>query len=286
MDKTPFIERLDSIRDLPTISEVAAQLNSLIDSPETTIEQISDTIQKDPAMVGKVLRLVNSSFFGIGTEVASVSRAVVILGLNAVRNALMSISIIDSMKNIGGDNVDLKAFWKHAITCAVIGRVLASRSRIGKPEEAFTVGIVHDIGKLVLAKYFPEKFSEIMVKVSDGKSFFEAENGIIPIHHNEIGAYLAQRWGLPQVISDGILFSHNTDDFNPHPTASLVSCADSLANAGCLTEPDDCLVELPGGEFKEQLQAEIECRGEWLPDVVIETEAACSMLLGGGENGE
>jgi HD-like signal output (HDOD) protein len=284
VEKEVFFKTLDGIGDLPTLPEVAVQLNGLLDCPETTVEEVGDTIKQDQAIVGKMLRLVNSSFYGLGKQVTSVPRAVVILGFNMIRNALISVSIIDSMKGFGGGGVDLKAFWRHAISCAVIGRHLSIRSRIGFPEEAFTVGIVHDIGKLVLAKYFPGEFSEIMLGVAAGKTFYEAEPGVVPAHHNEIGAYLAGRWGLPQVICDGIRLSHGVDGSGSYPAAGLVLCANLLANDGASMDVDRYPVGAFGGDLMEPLWAQIQGRGEWLPEAAVEIETACSILLDGGKD--
>jgi HD-like signal output (HDOD) protein len=284
LEKNNFFKTLDGVRDLPTLPEVAVQLNNLLGSPETTVEEVGDTIINDQAIVGKMLRLVNSSFYGLGEKVTTVPRAVVILGFNMIRNALISVSIIDSMKGFDGGGVDLKTFWRHAISCAVIGRHLSIRSQIGLPEEAFTVGIVHDIGKLVLAKYFPGKFSEIMAKVGAGKTFFEAEAGVVPVHHNEIGAYLARRWGLPQVICDGIRFSHGEDIPDSCPVAGIVLCANSFVNAeGMIDVEMSPAVPFPG-DIMDWLRPEIESREEWLPDAVLEMKAALSILLGGGDD--
>jgi HD-like signal output (HDOD) protein len=284
LDRQAFYRKLDSIRELPTLPEVVVQLNMLLDSSDTTIDQVSETIEKDQAIVGKMLRLVNSSFFGWGAKVTTVSRAVVILGFNTVRNALVSVSIIDSTRSFHGSGIDMKNFWRHAISCAVIGKYLSSRSGIGLPEEAFTVGVLHDIGKLVLAKFFQKEFSYILEKTGTGESFYKAESGVVPVHHNEIGAYLARRWHLPQVICDGIRFSHGITSSSQYPIANLVLCADRIVTAGCLDDSGDGVVDFAPGEMPAQVKPVVESRELWLPEIVSETNAACSMLLMGGED--
>jgi HD-like signal output (HDOD) protein len=284
LGKDAFFKSLDNIRDLPTLPQVAVQLNKILNDPDTTVDEVGCLIEKDQAIVGKMLRLVNSSFYGFGNSVTTVSRAVVILGFNMIRNALISVSIIDTMKGFGGSGIDLKAFWKHSISCAVIGRHLSIRSGVGSPEEAFTVGIIHDIGKLVLAKYFTEEFSKIMTEVAEGRPFFEVEAGVVPVHHNEIGAYLARRWSLPQVICDGIRFSHGADTPDASPVAALVLCANMLVNTDGAADADQGPGETFNGEMMDRLRSEIEDGGEWLPEAVSEIEAACSILLDGGKH--
>lgn len=284
MDKAEFYKKLDRIRELPTLPEVAVQLNNLLDNPETTIDQVSDTIKKDQAIVGKMLRLVNSSFFGWGAKVTTIPRAVVILGFNTVRNALVTVSIIDSVKSFHGNGVDMKTFWRHAISCAVIGRQLSLRCRIGSPEEVFTAGIVHDIGKLVLMKFFQKELSEILKKTALGESFYDAETRVIPVHHNEIGAYLAQRWRLPQVICDSIRYSHGGASSSQYPIASLVSCTDRIVNAWHLGDEGECPLDLPSGEIPDRIRPEVDGRKQWLPETVSEIETACSIFINGGED--
>jgi HD-like signal output (HDOD) protein len=244
-------------------------------------------------MVGKVLRLVNSSFFGLGSKVSTVSRAVVILGFNTVRNALISISIIDSTKNFHGNKVNMKDFWQHAISCAVVAKYLSSRTHIGLPEEAFTVGIVHDIGKLVLAKYFPDEFLDIMKKATAETSFYDAETGVIPVHHNHIGAYLTERWRLPKNICDAIRFSHNMPSNSQNPLAGIVLCSDAMVNSGCFMAKDEmekddqeeAPVILPPGDILDQLKPEVENRHQWIPEILPEIQAATSILLSGASDG-
>lgn len=284
MNQSEFYRKLDKIRDLPTLSEVAVELNSLLNCPETTIDQVSDTIKKDQAIVGKMLQLVNSSFFGLKEKVTTVPRAVVFLGFNTVKNVLISVSIIDSIKDFRGNGIDLKAFWQHAVSCAVVSKHLSSHSRIGQPEEAFTAGIVHDIGKLVLARFFPKEFLEILKRSANGHSFYQAESEVIPVRHDEIGAYLAERWQLPKIICDAIRYSHEIRPAGQHPVASLVMCADRIVGFGAFADVENWPVDKLTLNIQGELLQEVKNVKQWLPETVSEIEAACSVLLHGGKD--
>lgn len=286
MNKESFLKRLEGIHDLPTLPQVALEINRLLDDPQVTVEQVAETIEKDQAIVPKLLRLVNSSFFGFQEKVGDVNRAVVILGFNTVRNAIFSVSVIDSIKGIQSDRLDFSEFWRHAISCAVISKHLAINSGLNSYGDAFTAGLVHDIGKLVLAKFFPNEFISIMEKVESGSSFYVAESEVLPMHQNQIGAYIAKRWHLPSVLCRAIEYSKGVHDFSNAPIAYIVSIAeimlDSIEGENLSTTQKDFLPS----DVAEKLWALIENKEEWMPDILDEIEQAYSVLMGEQGNGE
>lgn len=284
MNRKAFLTKIDRITDLPTLPEVAMQVNRLMENQTVTVKEIGKTIEKDQAIVLKLLRLVNSSFFGLREKVSSVSWAVVILGFNTIRNAVISVSVIDSLKGMKNSRLDMKAFWRHAISCAVVSGHLASKCGMGAPEDAFTAGLIHDMGKLVLAKYFPEEFARIMVETETGKSFYEAEKDIIPMHHNQIGVYLTKRWRLPPVVNDAVRYSHGAGDYDRYPVAGIVCCADTIVNMKT-AEAVISRFKWPRCGNAGKLRGYVEKLDEWFPEIEDEIETACLMLLGGEENG-
>ncbi len=252
MKKVAFLKKIDAIRDLPTLPQVALEINRLLDNPGATISQVSNIIRKDQAVASKMLRLVNSSFFGLEKQVSTISRAVVILGFNTVRNALVSVSILKAMKGARNERVDFSSFWRHAISCAVVSKLFARSSHLGAPEDAFTAGLIHDIGKLVLAKYFPDQFVKILEKKDFGRPFYDSEIDVVPVHHNEIGAHLARRWRLPALICDAVHYSHGIFEFDAYPWH-----ASYIVQKRCL----------PAKRLMIQLIIEFTCLGPntWIP---------------------
>jgi putative nucleotidyltransferase with HDIG domain len=284
--RTAFFKKLDAIRDLPTLPKVALEINKLLDNPGATIGQVSNIITKDQAIASKILRLVNSSFFGLETKVSTISRAVIILGFNTVRNALVSVSILKAMKRAQNKQVDLKLFWQHAISCAVVSKHLARSSHLGTPEDAFTAGLIHDIGKLVLAKYFPDQFIKIIDKLEmEHSSFYDSELNVIPVHHNEIGAHLARKWRLPALLCDAVNYSHGIFDFDAYPLACIVFCAEKMLASETFDDLTDYSIDLPQSKNIDTLRVVINNRNEWISVVKNEIQSACLFLMDGDNNG-
>ena len=131
MKESNILKRLDLIEDLPTLPAVAMEVNKMLLDYDTTISKLSDIIEKDQAMVSKILKLVNSSFFGLRGKISSISHAIVVLGFNTIRNAVVSISIIDAFTvKESLDGFDITNFWKHSLSVAVTSKYLAEKTGI------------------------------------------------------------------------------------------------------------------------------------------------------------
>ena len=198
---------LESIEELPMLSAVAVHINSMLQDMDTSADELANVIEKDPAIVAKLLKLTNSSFFGFSSKVSNTAHAIVILGFNTVLNAVLSMAVIDAL-GAGHDKrsgLDMSEFWNHAVAVAVVSRYL-SRSLGGhRHENAFTAGIIHDIGKIVMAQYFKERFLALMDCVrAEGITFRTAEKRLFAMGHDAMGAFLSRRWHLPDDLSAAI----------------------------------------------------------------------------------
>jgi putative nucleotidyltransferase with HDIG domain len=243
--KPDFFQQLDRIRDLPTLPAIGLKINQMLQDPGTTTDQLSRIIETDPAMAVKILKLVNSSFYGFKSTISSISTAVIILGFNTVQHAVVSLSVMKSfalMKNLKGLNI--QDFWHHSLAVAVISKRLADHADKILSSDCFTAGLLHDIGKLILAEYFPEHFEKIWLTIGEsGISFFDAEKMELAVNHAEIGAYLAEKWLLPRPLVDAIRHHHSAFS-GEHRTAAIIGLADLLTNIcgpdseGLLLPPD------------------------------------------------
>lgn len=246
MSRENLIQILDTISDLPTLPSVYLRINQLLQSPDSNVSAIARIIESDQAICSKVLRLVNSSFFGFSRRVTQVSHAVVLLGFNAIRNAVLSISVFESFKTSDSTNFDRRDFWRHSIATGLIARCLARQLGIEQVEEAFAGGILHDLGKLVLDKHLPAEFAQILSIARDQNCpVIEAERVILGTDHAEIGEYLMEQWQLPHVLVEMVALHHTPSILRSNPTlVSLVHIGDVLArqmgigNAGDFLVPD------------------------------------------------
>lgn len=274
---------LDTIQELPTLSSVAMRANSMLLSMDTTARDLAGVIEKDQAMVGKLLKLANSSFFGVSSRVSDVAHAVMILGFNAVLNAILSMAVIDAFSIEKGrhNGLDATAFWRHSIGVAVTARYL-SRGLGGKRNEnVFTAGILHDIGKVVMALFFTDRFIELQQAEKTGQAtgYLEAEKRYFPLGHAAVGAILARCWNLPEDLT-AVIARHHHPGMMPsvNNLVELVHTADALMNLHI--EQKGPPEEWPICSYARKLMGgQIRSVDQWLPDIEEEIEEACQSIL-------
>ncbi len=223
---------LDNVTDLPTLPTVYAQISHLIRDPKTSVADVAKVIEKDQAITSKILRLVNSSFFGFTRQISTIRQAVVLLGFNTIRNTVLSVSVFESFSNVTRGEFDLREFWKHALATGVIATYLDKRIRTGFQEETFVAGLLHDMGKIILNRYFQQEFEEALFYArSNQETFYESERAVIGFSHDEVGEYLADKWQLPYSLGEAIALHHQPGNIRSNPTlVSLIHLANSVAH--------------------------------------------------------
>lgn len=201
---------LGSLDKLPTLPVIYTKLLHLLPSPDTTIHVISNIIAEDQVIAAKVLRFVNSAFYGFPQRIGSLQRAIVILGFNAIKNLVLATSVWDLFQKIQADHpFNKESFWKHSVGCAVASRVLAEAADLKNPEDVFTGGLLHDIGKVVQAGYFTDQFNRVIDLIDrTGLPMVEAEKRVFGFDHTQIGTAIATRWRFPQDTVNMIALHH------------------------------------------------------------------------------
>lgn len=234
MKPDEILKKLDSIKDIPTLPTIVFELNELLQDPNTPITDISDIIEKDQAMSLRVLKLVNSAFYGIHKEVNDIGNAIVLLGFNTVRNAIVSLGVINSFSGIKSlEGFDISDFWKHSLAVAVVSKSLSEKTKIASPDSCFVGGLLHDIGKVILAQYFQDLFEKVWNAAKrENISFYEAEKKEISIDHGRIGAYLATKWELPESFIDVIRWHHDVrNDSESKKMILIIYLSDIIVNS-------------------------------------------------------
>jgi putative nucleotidyltransferase with HDIG domain len=202
----PILEKLN---DIPTLPIVATKVTELINDPNSSSAEIADVLKKDQVLTAKVLKLINSPYYGIPSEVTDVKRALAYLGFNTLAQLVLSVSVISLFADRKNSRFSLQDFWKHALGTAVASEVIAKRIGYPKPEECFTCGLLHDIGKIVLLQIAPEEFSKVVALTEKEKiSFHESEKRLEIPSHGYLGEYIANKWRLPMVIRMSIRYHH------------------------------------------------------------------------------
>jgi putative nucleotidyltransferase with HDIG domain len=212
-------------KNLPTIPTVLAKILQLVDAESSSGKELIAVIEHDQALTGKMLRLANSAFFGQTRRVATIPRAVVLLGFSTVRNLALGVKVWDALGS-GIARNRLEELWAHAVAVAVATKTLAARLRAGDPDEGFTAGLLHDVGRLVLAMRFREDYWRAVGGASEADTIEAMESAELGVDHAEVGGWILEAWNLPASIVD-IVRSHHAPDARPG-VGGLLAVADRL----------------------------------------------------------
>jgi HD-like signal output (HDOD) protein len=247
-----IFEKIESIPTLPVIVE---RLNSIIYKPQTNAKEVAKILSMDPALSSKTLRIVNSAFYGLPNRITSVTHAIIMLGFNTVKNIAISSTVLDFFKKEATNTELLKDIWKHSIAVASAAKVLAKHLGQIVLEEFFMSGLLHDIGYIVLYVYQYNKFLEFMEKSKTNQEFcIVLEKSIFEYDHQEIGGFLFQKWNMPKVLEEVVLFHHTPLLAREHNfTVNIVCVADNIARALSLGNPGNAYVYKIPPEIQETL---------------------------------
>jgi HD-like signal output (HDOD) protein len=270
--------KLETIRDLPTLPTVVLEMTRLLADPTVSARRLCEKLEKDQAVTSKILRLVNSPFYGFSGKIASLSHALALLGLNVVRNAVISIS---AMNAFGGERRRVEALWRHSIGCGVLARRLSWKLGLPQAEDAFVTGLLHDIGKVFCASYLQDEFASILsLMETEGRSVLEAEEDVLGSDHSQIGGYLAGQWRLPADLTESILYHHRPRLAESNPDlVCAVHLADIICHGLGLGGGQESLVPELDRDAWERLGLRLATIEELLPVVEREYEAARSAFL-------
>ena len=230
--QNPYLESLLSrINDIPTLPASVLRVMQMIEDPFCSSSDLAKVIQADPAMAAKVLKLANSSYYGFRQKIGNIPQAVTLLGFATLKNTLLAAAVFD-MFRVASTGFDLPALWTHSVTAATAAKLLAKRARYPHSEKAFTAALMHDVGKIILARFIPQGLSEIVAVVqAENMAMYDAENKVLGLSHPALGAWVLGRWGLPSPIVEAVEFHHHpTRAQNGFDLAGIVYLANILAH--------------------------------------------------------
>ena len=198
---------LERIQKLPSLPSLVVEMLESFDNENVDIATLANKIACDQAIAARVLRVANSPFFGLSGQIGSISEAVTVLGFSNLRGLVTGAVIIDVFPR-SGNVFDWKKFWRHSIAVAVCAKVLAKHMKTNA-ETAFTAGLLHDIGKLVMGVHFPEVFPESLQFDDDcAMETLQAERAIMGLDHAALGGEIALRWRFPPDVQQAIAQHH------------------------------------------------------------------------------
>ncbi|UCD93850.1 MAG: HDOD domain-containing protein [Candidatus Zixiibacteriota bacterium] len=249
---------IGNIRNLPTPPIVFEQIQKVINDPETSVADVASILSEDPAMSVKVLKLTNSAFYGLSREIDSVNHAVMIIGLEAVKNLVLSASVLSMFKSNKESKEYHEAFWRHSLLTAFAARVIARDHQGGKvfnPDPGFSSGLIHDIGEMIICCFMPKDHQQVRDYLDQNSeiSEMEAEIAVMGFNHAQLGRQLAITWKLPEKLADTIGYHHSPGLENASEDyAHLINLADYVSHASSLSPEEEagrCKIDPATVEF-------------------------------------
>jgi HD-like signal output (HDOD) protein len=248
LDNDAIKQVISKIDALPSVPALYIELVEELKSEEASIAKIGDIISKDMGLTAKILKLVNSSFFGLPQRVTNPAKAVSLLGLDIVKAIILASGTFEKFKRIKFPGYSLDQMWEHAYTSAVFAKIIAQDAGLDRKsiDTAFMAGLLHDVGILLIAIHLPEEFTRILKRMHQNQtSMVVAEMQVIGTTHAAIGAYLLGLWGLPDAIIDAVALHHSLGR-KPDEGLSLAvitHAADALAHAGPDIQASDSIID-------------------------------------------
>lgn len=226
----------DLVKDtiqLSSLQIILDQLNKAVNNPEISFSDIAEIINKDPALCARLLKIVNSSFYAFPSKIETITQAITIIGTNQLRDLVLATTVINSFKGIPKKLINMDLFWRHSIACGLASRTIATYRREPNVDRFYVIGILHDIGRLVIYLKIPQQAHDTLKTAqTSGKLLYEAEREIFGYDHAAVGGALVRAWKLSENLEEAVSFHHNPSQANHYPIeTAIIHVADIIANA-------------------------------------------------------
>ncbi len=219
------------IKDIPAIPDIVVKVMQMTRDPKISAQQLTDMISNDPGLTGNILRLCNSAYYGIPRVVSSLHQAVMYLGFHTIRSLVLTCSfgrLFGSMQPIYGYTP--QGIWYHSVACAITGELLCKHVKPELHDIAFTAGLLHDVGQIILGISIKDTSDTIIDLMVNGQMpELSAEQEAVGFTHQELGAHLADMWNFPDDLIHSMLYHHNPQDSKSQAEmTAIVHIADTL----------------------------------------------------------
>lgn len=219
------------VETLFSLPDIAIRLNDLIDQPNTSTQDLVEVVQLDAGIAATVLRLANSAWYGLPAKVDTISRAITLIGQRALRDLVLSTSVIRTFKGISAEFVDMRDFWDNSVTCGVVTRNLAQKIGMRETERMFLAGLLHKVGRLVFYASRPVQYRQVLQDRQHGEAaIIEAERAVFGFDYAQLGAALLRSWRVPAALDEVIEYQLTPLDApNQAKEAAIVHMAADIA---------------------------------------------------------
>ncbi|HSO20801.1 MAG TPA: HDOD domain-containing protein [Desulfosarcina sp.] len=216
---------------LPDAPTIITELNQVIADPRTTSNDVAREVNKSPSLAAMLLKIVNSAYYGFPAKIDRLTRAVTIIGTKEISGLALGISVMQAFKDIPQEVLNMNAFIRHSLACGMISRILAAQNNMAQTEQLFVSGLLHDIGKLIVHKYYPDHARACMDRgLSNDSAIFSTEKAIIGMNHAQIARRLLEKWNLPPELATNVIHHHSPDRAPNAKKAGIVHLADIITH--------------------------------------------------------
>ena len=220
------------IKTIPSLPTSLVKVLEICDNPQTSPTDLNNVISLDPVLVGRMLKLINSAYYGLKQPVRSLTKAIIMLGINTVKNLALSTTAVGHLSRKSSSCLDMVGFWRHSLCVGVSAKLLAKKRGIDPQliEEYFTAGFLHDIGKIPMNAILSKEYLMTIGKAdTEQKPLFEIEQETLGLNHCSIGAMITASWKLKGAVGDAIMYHHDFDEYTGDNKDILYSVA--IANS-------------------------------------------------------
>jgi putative nucleotidyltransferase with HDIG domain len=237
------VQQLDTeIQQLPSLSLVVTEVLSILERGNVDLSTLMRKVSQDQALAARVLKVANSPFYGFSRDVGSLREAGIMLGTHTIKHIVTAVGIINHFSLDDNELFDHVAFWQHAMGTGICAKVLSRHCGFDQ-ETAFTAGLLHDVGKLVMAAHFTEDFIQILAYRDEHDCLLkDAEASVLGFDHSLVGARIAQHWKLPPLIISAIEYHHSPGHKSSSPLAVLIHVADIVCRGLEIGNGGDTLI--------------------------------------------
>jgi putative nucleotidyltransferase with HDIG domain len=234
MSASEIQDLVQHANNLISLPEVSLRVNNIANDPDSTAEDMARVIAQDPALVARMLKIANSSYYGVSKEVDTISRAVSIMGTNKIRDLVLSTAASQAFDGIPNQLISMQDFWHHSLYCGLLAQILAKKCKKEiKAESIFIAGLLHDIGQLIMFNQRPQQSHEVIILLMEGTEdleTYEAERHVFGFDHTQVGAELIKHWNLSPILLECVEFHHQPDKAKDYPAeVALINIANAVA---------------------------------------------------------
>lgn len=266
-DQAKVLQAIQKVSQIATLPEVTANIIQVVEDPRSSAKDLHNIIKNDIALSAKILKVVNSAFYGLPRQVGSVDRAIVLLGLSTVKNIAIATSISKLFKGQRlSTRFSARDLWRHSLACGVFCKMIAKERGIENCDEVFVAGLMHDLGIIVEMQVFPTQLARVIDEAkTKGLPLCEAELAVFGADHQAFGTALAVKWKFPHLFQLATGYHH--DPLKTSPQHRDVAAAVHVA---------DILAAVKGLGF--QAREEIECSDEILQSLALDETGVTALL--------